>query len=344
MKVAMRRILFPLLVGSSLLAWPAVGGPAEHASKAGAADRAVVPLVPSGTFYTVEAELVGQGPFELLVDVGTNVAVLDSSVAEQLSLQGTGRSDGSAEQDPRTFHLARLAIGTVELEDVEVAVRDLDEVWGSRSFDGVIGLSVFGDRLVTIDSSARQLVVAEGTLPAANGKDIISYTLEPRDDDLGIRHVPAISVEVAGKSMTVDLDPLGFGPLTLPESRRADVALTSEPGMVGRSVTSDGEFDILGSSLDGSIVIGRHEIAGPGVFLSGSFHHAAIGSRALGRLRVTFDQTNRRVRVEKPSGAADPLLAAAASLEPQSGDGPALKTLFNKDAGKTRLIVLLSPT
>ena len=40
----------------------------------------------------------------------------------------------------------------------------------------------------------------------------------------------------------------------------------------------------------------------------------------------------------------DPLLIQAAALTPQSGEGADIKTVFNENVDRVRLMVLLSPT
>lgn len=42
--------------------------------------------------------------------------------------------------------------------------------------------------------------------------------------------------------------------------------------------------------------------------------------------------------------AADPLLIKAATLAPQSGEGVDIRTAFNQNVDRVRLMVLLSPT
>jgi hypothetical protein len=59
---------------------------------------------------------------------------------------------------------------------------------------------------------------------------------------------------------------------------------------------------------------------------------------------LTFDLAQQRVRIERPSDRANPLFAKAANLLPQSGAGDDLKSAFNKNVDRVRLMVLLSPT
>ena len=49
-------------------------------------------------------------------------------------------------------------------------------------------------------------------------------------------------------------------------------------------------------------------------------------------------------QVERPTGKANPLLSKAAGLVPQSGEGDDIRSAFNKNVDRVRLMVLLSPT
>jgi len=46
----------------------------------------------------------------------------------------------------------------------------------------------------------------------------------------------------------------------------------------------------------------------------------------------------------EPVREADPLATKAAALIPQSGSGDDIRSVFNQDADRVRLMVLLSPT
>ena len=75
-----------------------------------------------------------------------------------------------------------------------------------------------------------------------------------------------------------------------------------------------------------------------------AFADATLGYDALTNLVVTFDQANKRVRIVRVEGQAARLLETAAELKPLSGEGLDLKAAFNADKGKTRLLVIVSPT
>ena len=120
--------------------------------------------------------------------------------------------------------------------------------------------------------------------------------------------------------------------------------LASESGVIGNSRSKDGVFPILGPSLDGSMVVGEHHFDKPSIFFSESFEYPSLGSGTLETFVLTLDPAQQRVRVERPNGRANPLLTKAAGLVPQSGEGEELRSAFNANADRARLMVLLSPT
>ena len=295
-----------------------------------------VPLQPYGPFYLVDVKINDQGPFKFVIDSGTTSTIVDSAAARELGLLDSGESTRVV--------LDALSLGSARFAEVGAEVRDLDEIWGEGSPSGVFGFDLFGDRLVTLDLPLQRLFLRDGELPAADGREVLAYTVHSRDDDLGTRRVPTITVDVAGKDLNVELSPLGFGTLALPKEQMERFPLGSEPGVIGHSKNQDGTFPILGTSLDGSLLVGSHRFDNPSVFFSEAFDHPSLGSGTLEPFVLTFDLGQQRVRIERPSGRANPLVAKAASLLPQSGKGDDLKSAFNKNVDRVRLMVLLSPT
>ncbi len=49
-------------------------------------------------------------------------------------------------------------------------------------------------------------------------------------------------------------------------------------------------------------------------------------------------------RDERPAGRANSLVTKAAGLVPQSGEGSDIRSAFNENVDRVRLMVLLSPT
>lgn len=299
-----------------------------------------VPLQPYGPFYLVDVKINDQGPFKFVIDSGATLTVLDASVARELGLESAGES----EEPGSTLELGSLQLGSARFTGVSADVFDLNEVWGEGAPSGVLGFELFGDRLVTLDLPLQRLTVQDGELPAPDGKSILTYEVHSIEDPLGKRLVPTIEITVGNRSMSVELSPLGFGTLALPKDQMEQFPLASESGVIGHTRTEKGTFPILGGSLKGDMIVGAHRFENPSVFFSESFEYPALGAGTLEPFVITFDLARDRVRLERPSGRANPLVAKAGELVPQSGEGEAIKTVFNANDDRVRLMVLLSPT
>jgi hypothetical protein len=306
------------------------------------ADRPLVsvPLQPYGPFYLIDVMIDDHGPFKFVIDPGTTTTIVDRAVVRELGLAGDGEQDGAVQR----VEIEALGLGSARFAGIRADVRSLVEIWGDGSPDGVLGFDLFGDRLVTVDLPLQRLIVHDGELPPPEGGDVLSYAIESRDGPLGERRVPTIEIEVAGRRLNVELSPLGFGTLTLPKDQMEQYPLASDPGVIGENRTDDGVFPIFGASLEGSMVVGSHHFDNPSVFFSEAFEHESLGSGALDPFVLTLDTAHRRIRIERPTDRANPLVMRAAALVPQSGEGADIRSVFNDNVDRVRLMALLSPT
>jgi len=299
-----------------------------------------VAIQPYGSFYLVDVKINDRGPFKFVIDSAAPATIVDTSVVQELGLPVEEESEGS---NPRV-EIGSLTLGSARFAGVAAEVRDLDEIWGEGSPSGVFGFELFGKRLVTLDLPLQKLVVHEGELPQPDGQEILAYTVRSRDDELGERLVPTIEIMVAGRSVNVELNPLGFGTLSLPKSQMERFPLVSESGVIGHSKNRGEVSPILGTSLEGTMVVGGHRFDRPSVFFSEAFEYPSLGSGTLEPFVLTLDSAHKRIRVERPTGRANPLLSKAAGLVPQSGEGDDIRSAFNRNVDSVRLMVLLSPT
>ena len=102
----------------------------------------------------VEAWFDGHGPFHIILDTGAGGFSLSDLAAQKLGLRvkDAGQGVGVGENTVRTgrTHVAKVQIGDLQFEDVEVEVLPLGDsgnVFGNKPMDGVVGLAVF-ERLV----------------------------------------------------------------------------------------------------------------------------------------------------------------------------------------------------
>jgi len=309
-------------------------GPPIHATE-DPLPLASIPFTNEGQFSLLEVTVNGAGPFRFVLDDGMTTTIIDRRVAEKLKLE--------AEDE---VQIASLGFAGFEIEDVQAKLVDLTELWGDEAKDGVVALDLFSDYLTTVDLPGQRLILRRGKLPPADGDEILDYALVSRSNNEAFagRQVPTIEVAVGDEELTADLGPTSWGALSLHSDYTEKLSLTSEPGMIGSVVNDKGTFPILGAGFQGTLAIAGHKLKNPGVYFSDSFDHPSVGSGLLDSFEITYDQAQRRVRIHEPSLANHPMLVKAAGLTRQSGHGADLKTTFNQNLDKVRVMVLLSPT
>ena len=83
------------------------------------------------TVIIVSMLVNGQGPFDFVLDTGTDTSIVDPSVARQASLPSLGQIELETVAGPQTLtrsSLHNLAAGPVQAENLEVLVQDLSEM------------------------------------------------------------------------------------------------------------------------------------------------------------------------------------------------------------------------
>jgi hypothetical protein len=107
--------------------------------------------------------LNGKGPFNTLLDTGTNSCTIDSALARRLRLPLTRKSEGSGVGDKRFFTRSgvvdELRIGGLRVAQLPVNAIDLSAVSRElgRQCDGVLGYSFLESRIVQIDYFQRRV-------------------------------------------------------------------------------------------------------------------------------------------------------------------------------------------
>ena len=191
-----------------------------------------------------------------------------------------------------------IDLGGARFTGLTGSVLPEDAVRLDEPVDGILGFGLFADCLFTLDYPASRVRLAKGELPPANGKETLSYR-----DPHGI---PSITLRVGDLDVDADLDAGSMGGFSLPESLASKLKLASEPRVVGHARTLSSSFDIKAADLDGEIALGGYKFSRPTVEFQPAFPVANVGSRVLRAFVLTFDQTNRRVRLERAAGEGAP--------------------------------------
>ena len=253
-----------------------------------------VPLKESGNHPSIELRIAGRGPYRFLFDTGSGAdLILDRDLAEELGLKPTGtRRIG----DPNTPDALEAKIVTIDRVDVGgLVLRSVDALSWERNYKhmadfprGVVGLGLFGPRLVTLDYGRGELRAASGDLPEPDGRTVLAASFEDG--------IPSLLIDVAGVAYRAHLDSGSSGFLGLPLDAAKTLPLEAPPIQVGRARTASGDYAVLESRLRGSVRVGAINIENPKVHFS-NLPQANLGFDLLRSLIVTVDRKNARVRL-----------------------------------------------
>lgn len=258
--------------------------------------EATVPIVAQLPAPVIEVRIGGRGPYRFLVDTGAQgQARADSALVRALGLTPTGRVSAGDTSGSRieldTVLLPSVEVGGVTFKNIVAAVRDYNAGQTGARIDGVLGLDLFVDHLLTMDYRSSTLSLRTGALPEPDGLRTFEMTLP--------RGVPALRIQVAGQVFEADLDTGAAGAVMLPASAASSLPLVSKPVLSGIARTATGTFEVLTATLDGTLQVGEWTIAQPALEFSDRFTHANVGSRLLREFVVTVDQRNRRIRLSR---------------------------------------------
>jgi hypothetical protein len=283
---------FYLCVAAILL----LAGRRNYAAEASAAETArqasgvAVPMLDFGGRPGVALRINGKGPFPFLVDTGASRTVVESSLAEELSLSSADAGNT----------ITQLEIGDVSLRDVAVVVGPLLSIPGkSVAPRGVLSPTSFAGYLITFDFPRRQISIRSGALEQPNDKTIFSYESNGE--------LPTVPVRVAGHEYRVHLDTGAPFALALPTKYKDEVLLEGPLEEGKKARTPSGEFQIYKGTMKSEAEIGAYKIPGRAIFFTDAVPspratpRGQVGCLALAGLAVTVDSRNGRIEFLKGS-------------------------------------------
>jgi|HubBroStandDraft_1064217.scaffolds.fasta_scaffold05920_5 hypothetical protein len=257
----------------------------------------------------IEARLNGRGPFHLLLDTGAGGVTVSADVAQQLGLRvgDAGEGQGVGEKIVRAgeAQIAQLQIGELALADVDSHVMDLSDatqVFGTKPFDGMIGLPVFERMVVKHDYVNRVLTFTSPDKFDYAGAGVIVHFDRPHQ----IPVVAGVLDRVPG-NFGVDtgarLSLLLYGPFcaqnNLQEKYGAKLEGITGWGIGGpvRSLLARAQELQIGDVVVRDLVI-RLSAQKTGLTTS-SVMAGLIGPDVLSQFDVTFDYARTRIIFEK---------------------------------------------
>jgi len=254
-----------------------------------------------------EVMIDGKGPFMMLLDTGTDPSAIDLVIADAIGIRRGSkgrRSDGGGTGKNLSYacKLKNVELGGLKAGTIDAAAIDLSKVSErmGKHIDGVIGYSLFRDRIVQFDylrSVVRLSDIAPTRSPTATTIKF-RYVDNVILDDVWVNGTKAVANLDTGSSGMAQLSPKGVARLGL-----ADAAAK---GAVRTSVGYNGAFENHEGKLD-SVRIGNITVNGVDVlyFPVGSGHDKVpwdinIGNGFLKNYVVTVDYIKKTLTLEKP--------------------------------------------
>ena len=294
----MRRLLKPLLIFSAIVSWAS-----WHAQQARSADSAPklpveIPMRVDVGMPAIELMVNGQGPFLFGIDTGAQGGPrIDSSLVEKLGLKSTGQiregdPSGRSPQTADTVKLDSVAIGNLRFPNVTAFSRNFKNSPRPLKVDGILGLSLFSEYLVTLDFPAKRLRIERGELPKSDGANIVDYKSEGG--------IPLVELSVGSAKIKAHLDSGNMiGAFVFPTSFVEKLTQASEPVVVGKARSASGEMEIKQVQIKEMVRLGRHEFSDATITFPALGDIANVGAKILSQFAVTFDQQRQRVRLTR---------------------------------------------
>lgn len=278
--------------------------------------RVEAPLDISTRHPVVELTINDEGPFRFVVDSGAGGTLIDDDLAKTLGLETigkalTGDASGNAPQEMPLVAVDRIEIGSAGFFDSVAVVADLDAVWHDQKdgADGVLAFNSFANCLVTFDYPNGKLIMEEGKLPPADGKDVLAY----KED----RRLPTVRLNIGGVEVPVTLDTGAVVAGALAAELEGKVQTKAAPVTVGKGRRMNTTMTVREARINGNVMLGRHEIVEPIFHFMGE--RSVLGYPIFKHFAITFDQQSKLVRLTRASQSPitiDPRYTAGFGAKP----------------------------
>ncbi|MEY2483810.1 MAG: hypothetical protein QOK24_2338 [Verrucomicrobiota bacterium] len=290
----MRKLFLLTLILTTGFSWLTSSegqNPASSESKA-------IPMQTEGGMPAIELMVNGKGPFLFAFDTGAEGGPrLDSSLMEKLGLKPSGqmRDGDPSGRNPGMAEMVKLdsiEAGGLRFTDVAATVKNYKNSPRPLAADGIIGLALFKDYLLTLDFPAKLVRISRGELPKSDGMEILDYHAE--------HGVPSVELSVGITKIGAHLDSGNrIGAFVLPTAFVEKLTKASEPVVVGRARSASGEMEIKQVRIKEVVRLGRHEFPDATVTYPALSDVGNVGVKTLSQFAVTFDQQHERVRLTR---------------------------------------------
>lgn len=247
-----------------------------------------------GLLAVVEARVNGQGPFRFGIDTGAGGGGrVSQSLVDKLALPVVGEAmsgdpSGKSRRAVKIVEIEKLTVGEATFGGVSVSAGE----FGPLEVDGIVGIGLFSEHLLTLDYPRRRIRIERGELPPADGKKVLEYV--PTGGG-----IPTLRLRIGDIEAEAHIDSGNTrSEIVVPTAIVERLKLAAEPVTIGKARTPFNEFDIRQAPLAGSLVLGAYEARNPRIDIVDLFPYVNLGHKFLQRFTVTIDAKNRRIRFE----------------------------------------------
>jgi len=259
----------------------------------------------TGGIPIIECSNVKGDSWRFLIDTGSAGTIVSKKFAEKkgnrtrstLPYTLVGGRSGRVRPD-RIIRISELRLGSAEKGSVVFRGFDafvVDSTMKMLSVDGLLGLPLFSNCLLTIDYSAKALLLEHGALKL-DSPHTISFRI-------GFDNLIYVPIEVAGQQEWALFDTGCNGELSVPEEHWENFPITNSIFKNVKSVQASG-FNIGGVSttkfgrLQGFVNLVGHKFKNP-LVTQNEGKSFRIGSGLLGDFKFTIDQRNRLMSLSR---------------------------------------------
>lgn len=260
-------------------------------------DLVVLPLTAKSGHPKVLVDLGEGGTLPFIVDTGASVNVIDSAIAEKMAFEVVGETEigvpGGVQIPGKIIRIPEVHVGDAAILNAEFVVMDING-FSMGTMQGVLGLRLFEQYLLSFDLSGGTISVAKGRL-SADSAGAIPYKVV--GDKINL------DVDVAGITVLSHIDTGSMGEFMFPIEIMELLPLKTAPQTGAQAKLVGGARDITFAQLDGDINFAGMQFVNPNLtFMDPAPGAGNIGSGIFGDYVMTIDQKNHLISFTKPEG------------------------------------------
>ena len=260
-------------------------------------DLVVLPLTAKGGHPKVLVDLGEGRTLPFIVDTGASVNVIDSAIAEKMAYEVVGETEigvpGGVQIPGKIIRIPKVHVGDAAILNAEFVVMDING-FSMGTMQGVLGLRLFEQYLLSFDLSGGTISVAKGRL-YADSAGAMPYKV--------VGDKISLEVDVAGITVPSHIDTGSMGEFMFPIEIMELLPLKTAPQTGAQAKLVGGARDITFAQLDGDINFAGMQFDNPNLaFMDPAPGAGNIGSGIFGDYVMTIDQKNHLISFTKPEG------------------------------------------